>query len=248
MVNTLNNRNMYRCSFAHTGVNRCTSTPCAPAADSKTFVTSSYWADQRIYEFYDTALDQCADGHLSSAPTQTQIDCRINRCRELCYEAWGSNCVSYTYYYPSWTMGTQDFCYTYGMDCLVSDHVPLTPHPAGFNEKMASVQSYGEVYREYHASSYFCHQYSRRALHEEEQAPTERPSSRRSLWSMLTGTYATTKTTPKEDLNYKAVTTGFAEMGANFTHGGHPITNARVKTYEDRASDDVYAYGTHSTD
>lgn len=247
MVNTLNNRNMYRCNFAHTGANRCTSTPCASTADSKTFVTSSYWADRRSYEFYDTVLDQCTPAGDYSALTQPQIDCRINRCRELCNEAWGSNCVSYTYYYPSWTMSTMDFCYTYGMDCLVSDN-DLSYGAAGFNEQMANVQSYGAVYREYHASSYFCHQYSRRALHEEEKAPTEKPSSRRSLWSMLTGTYATTKTTPKEDLNYKAVTAGFTEMGANFTHGGHTITNARVKTYEDRASDDVYAYGTHSTD
>jgi len=176
------------------------------------------------------------------------IDCRINRCRELCIEAWGNDCVSYTYYYPTWSQGVMDYCYTYRSDCDQSDN-DNSYGQAGFQEQMASVQSYGAVYREYHASSYFCHQYSRRALHEEQPEVEEKPSWRRSLWAMLTGADATTKkTAPKEDINYMAVTAGFAEMGDNFTHEGRPITTAFVKTYEDRVSDDVYAYGTQSSD
>ena len=58
------------------------------------------------------------------------------------------------------------------MDCLATDNNEDDSAGVGFTEQMANV-SYGGVALQYYASSYFCHDYSGRALHEEEQAPTE---------------------------------------------------------------------------
>lgn len=233
ITNTVGNRNYYKCNFATMGSNRCTTEPCASTADSKTFIGNTYWAGQWNYAFYDATLESCASG--SGAPTQSIVDCHINRCRELCIEQWGSNCVSYTYDYPSWTQSYVSKCYTFGMDCLSSDN-DLSYGTPGFAETQANAESYGSVYNPWYAVSYFCHQYSRRAL---EEKPEERPSWRRSLWNRITGG----KEKPKEDAEYLSVKKNVLDMGTNFTNEGKSIRKSELKKQASVVENSDYAYG-----
>ena len=103
MVNTLNNRNMYRCNFAHIGDNRCISNPCDESARSKIFTTAE--TDLGNDVFYAPTLGDCPDAGGNSFLKQAQIDCGISHCHNLCMSTWENN-PCHTYYYPSSNVST----------------------------------------------------------------------------------------------------------------------------------------------
>lgn len=109
----------------------------------------------------DTALNDC----------NHDLTCAISRCNTLCYNTWGTSCTSYTAVVrPNHINGRYTSCVTFSTDCVSTDD--QTPDSYGgitpeWTFSSSGIESYGSVGPNYATStSFFCHQYSRRALHD----------------------------------------------------------------------------------
>jgi hypothetical protein len=166
LTDTTDNVKYYWCFQAMFTVHKCRTSSCGSNTYSKTFVTSSYWAGQRDYQWYDADFATCLPNTGSGAYTSTEKTCANNRCQALCNAEYGSNCASSTAEI-AWTRSYMSYCYIFKGECQSSEN-SLSYGQEGFSERNAAIQSYGSVYRENIATTFFCHTYARRrALHEE---------------------------------------------------------------------------------
>jgi hypothetical protein len=167
VVNTTDNVKYYWCSQAMNDPNRCTSSNCGSSTYSKTFVNSLYWSGQRDYQFYDADFLSClptttGSGQYQYTYSPSDKTCANNRCQQLCYDTYGSNCASSTAEVSNRRFYTS-YCYIFKGECSNSE----ISGNQGFAERNARIESYGAVYREASATTFFCHEYTRRrALHE----------------------------------------------------------------------------------
>ena len=166
MIDTTDNVRYYYCATAISGSYQCTSSNCGSNTYSKTFITNEYWANQRNYQFYDADLHACLPNTGSGQYTASEKTCANNRCQQLCYDTYGSNCASSTAE-VQYTRSYLSYCYIFKGDCSSSEMTGAQ----GFAERNAQIQSYGSVYRENTATTFFCHEYTRRRMSEAPVVP-----------------------------------------------------------------------------
>ena len=165
LADTTDNKKYYWCFQAHFTAHQCRTSSCGSNTYSKTYISSSYWAGQRDSQWYDADFETCLPYTGSGAYTSTERTCANNRCQQLCYDTYGSDCAASTAEI-SHSRSYISYCYIYRGECQASEN-SLSYGQEGFSERNAAVQSYGSVYRENTATTFFCHEYARRRLSED---------------------------------------------------------------------------------
>jgi hypothetical protein len=170
LTDTTDNKKYYWCFQAHFAANQCRTSSCGSNTYSKTFITSSYWAGRRDNQWYDSDFDTCLAnsgpaGEYQYSYSPSEKTCADNRCQQLCYDTYGSDCAASTAEI-SHRRSYVSYCYIYRGECSASENSLSYGHE-GFSERNAAVQSYGAVYRENTATTFFCHEYARRRLSED---------------------------------------------------------------------------------
>jgi hypothetical protein len=170
LTDTTDNKKYYWCFQAHMTAHQCRTSSCGSNTYSKTFITSSYWAGQRDHQWYDADFDTCLAnsgpaGQYQYSYSPSEKTCADNRCQQLCYDTYGSDCAASTAEI-SHSRSYTSYCYIYRGECSASEN-SLSYGQEGFTERDAAVQSYGAVYRENTATTFFCHEYARRRLSED---------------------------------------------------------------------------------
>lgn len=214
IVDTTDNVQYYWCSQAMNEQYRCTSSNCGSNTYSKTFITSTYWADRRSNQFYDAALSTCLPSAGSGLFTTEEKTCADNRCQQLCIDTYGSNCASYTAE-VSYSRSYISFCYVFKGECSNSE---IAAGTEGFSERNAGIQSYGAVHRENSATTFFCHQYARRRMSEVPIAPEN--SRGREL--------ALTNDSDDDDLHFKTFIGLQNEFLKHGTYDGQKIHSVKM--------------------
>jgi hypothetical protein len=171
VVDTTDNVRYYWCPQAMNDPNRCTSSNCGSNTYSKTFINSEYWASQRDYQFYDADFLSClptdyGSGEYRNTYSPSEKACADTRCKQLCYDTYGSNCASSTAEVSNRRLYTS-YCYIFKGDCSNAE----ISTAQGFAERNARIESYGAIYREASATTFFCHEYTRRRMSEVPAVP-----------------------------------------------------------------------------
>jgi hypothetical protein len=160
LQNTYNNMWSYGCLFAKNHFNLCTGRPCPAGTDYFHFVGYNYNGQYYTQSEYDSGLDSCGN----------DIACATSQCARLCWETWGSSCVSYTASVQGQMINLRFAqCFTYSTDCIAEDDA--TPQSYGaFAGRVWALGATRETYAGNElqgiAGTYFCHQYNRRSLSE----------------------------------------------------------------------------------
>jgi hypothetical protein len=204
--------------------NRCTSSNCGSSTYSKTFINSLYWASQRDYQFYDADFLSClptatGSGQYQYTYSPSDKTCANNRCQQLCYDTYGSNCASSTAEVSNRRFYTS-YCYIFKGDCSNSE----ISTAQGFAERNARIESYGAVYREASATTFFCHEYTRRRALEYE-AVDNKSSNRRSL-------AIEDSNINKNDDEFKAVVSHMSEFARSGLTDPRVVRNLKKKSVQ----------------